>query len=47
MERTYQIACAKTSEGRKRLVRFLSREGQLWLLPMLELIETASASWTS
>ena len=40
MKRTYQIAWAKTSEGRKRLVRFLSREGQLWLLPMLDLIET-------
>jgi putative transposase len=40
MKRTYQIAWAKTSEGRKRLVQFLSREGQLWLLPMLELIET-------
>ncbi len=40
MKRTYQIAWAKTSEGRKRLTQFLAREGQLWLLPMLELIET-------
>jgi putative transposase len=40
MKRTYQIARAKTSEGRKRLTQFLAREGQLWLLPMLELIET-------
>ena len=40
MRRTCQIAWAKTSEGRKRLAQFLAREGQLWLLPMLELIET-------
>jgi putative transposase len=40
MKRTYQIAWAKTSEGRKRLAQFLAREGQLWMLPMLELIET-------
>jgi hypothetical protein len=40
MKRTYQIAWAKTSEGRKRLVRFLAKEGQLWLLPLLELIQT-------
>jgi hypothetical protein len=40
MKRTYQIAWAKTSQGRRRLVRFLAKQGQLWLLPMLELIET-------
>ncbi len=40
MKRSYQIAFAKTREGRERLSRFLAREGQLWLLPMLELIET-------
>ena len=40
MKGTYQIAWAKTSEGRKRLSQFLAGEGQLWLLPMLELIET-------
>jgi hypothetical protein len=40
MKRTYQIAWAKTGEGRQRLARFLAREGRLWMLPMLELIET-------
>jgi putative transposase len=40
MKRGYQIVRTFATERRQKLARFLAREGQLWLLPMLDLIET-------
>lgn len=40
MKRSYQIVRTFASDGRQRLSRFLAKEGQQWLLPMLDLIET-------
>ena len=40
MKRTYQIVRTFATDGRQKLARFLAKEGQLWLLPMLDLIET-------
>lgn len=39
MKRRYQIVRTFATDGRRKLARFLAREGQLWLLPMLDLIE--------
>ena len=40
MKRGYQVVRTFASDGRRKLARFLAREGPLWLLPMLDLIET-------
>lgn len=40
MKRRYQIVRTFVRDARQKLDRFLAKEGQLWLLPMLDLIET-------
>ena len=38
MKKHYQIVRTFATDGRQKLARFLAREGQLWLLPMLDLM---------
>jgi len=40
MKGSYRITLGKTSQCRRRLACFPMKEGQLWLLPMLELSDT-------